>query len=732
VGDTLKLNNKGFAISSIMYIILVLAVILISLILVTLSSRKLILDKLRNEVLTTVYDAPNISYRQTIKQLKNEVITYMTNNSLEKDSIKINEFNTSIDNKVLEKYKLSDKYLTAVKNTDSYNVYLGKTNTITNTTKLPKNTIDIIDYKIYGNSVQEGENLFHINNSNIITGYFNKNGSYTIDYNNTKSVVIECLPNTKYKVSKIASARFAIGFSSVFPDAGTIISNVVHNNNLTSLTSTSLEDSKYLVIWLYNFAADEMTLNEILKTLKVTYADIIPTPDAPIEVENVGDKTSNILSYPYGDTTNTNNGITWTDNGDGTITANGTATARTYFNLTQTWYEWNGLTEGVTYYLSGCPDGGSIDTYDISIQDSTYINMSKDYGTGTSYTADSNPVGVFITIREGVTVENLTFKPMLSLEPIEGYEPYGYKIPITTSKNLFKTIPIEQGAIADETGKLNSSTKRIRTKLIPLEAGTYVFKLENYVNKIFLRGIHIYNYETEKWEKYISYNDINATFTIEESSKIRMVFNDGNSSEIVPDDLLEENPILQLGEIIEEDITTNIYLDEPLRKIGDYADYIDLKSNKLVKNIKNVEFTGDEIWSMGDPNGTNERFIHDFGDAVASVQGFCNVSLMRADAWGLKTFVGQIDAKGKIRFYRPFYTGLITTSSSLNNWKAFLKARYNSENPVKVVYVSSTPIEESVELPKINTINVTTQISIDTSIDPSSYEFTVVEKIIEI
>jgi hypothetical protein len=59
VGDTLRLNNKGFAISSIMYIILVLAVILISLILVTLSSRKLILDKLREEVLENIYYVPS-------------------------------------------------------------------------------------------------------------------------------------------------------------------------------------------------------------------------------------------------------------------------------------------------------------------------------------------------------------------------------------------------------------------------------------------------------------------------------------------------------------------------------------------------------------------------------------------------------------------------------------------------------------------------------------------------
>jgi len=51
----MKLNNKGFAISSIMYIILVFAIILIALTLAIFSSRKLILDKQRDEALHEIY-----------------------------------------------------------------------------------------------------------------------------------------------------------------------------------------------------------------------------------------------------------------------------------------------------------------------------------------------------------------------------------------------------------------------------------------------------------------------------------------------------------------------------------------------------------------------------------------------------------------------------------------------------------------------------------------------------
>ena len=138
----MRLNNKGFAISSIMYIILVLAVILISLILVTLSSRKLILNKLKSEVLTTINETPNITYRQAITELRNEMIVYMTTNSLEKQSIKVGDFNSNIASDVLEKYKLDDKYLTAVKNVDSYDVYLGRAIALVSTPELPENIVD--------------------------------------------------------------------------------------------------------------------------------------------------------------------------------------------------------------------------------------------------------------------------------------------------------------------------------------------------------------------------------------------------------------------------------------------------------------------------------------------------------------------------------------------------------------------------------------------------------------
>ena len=44
--------------------------------------------------------------------------------------------------------------------------------------------------------------------------------------------------------------------------------------------------------------------------------------------------------------------------------------------------------------------------------------------------------------------------------------------------------------------------------------------------------------------------------------------------------------------------TINIYLDEPLRKIGEYSDYIDFKNSKVVRNIAKKVLNGTEDWTM--------------------------------------------------------------------------------------------------------------------------------------
>lgn len=101
------------------------------------------------------------------------------------------------------------------------------------------------------------------------------------------------------------------------------------------------------------------------------------------------------------------NGITFTNNGDGSWTVSGTATATATKGLTSFSIE-----EGTVLYLRGCPSGGSNDTY--RIIDAWHTNMS-DTGQG-DYKKFTSPVANFqigIQIRNGTTVNNLVFKPQL-------------------------------------------------------------------------------------------------------------------------------------------------------------------------------------------------------------------------------------------------------------------------------------------------------------------------------
>ncbi len=102
------------------------------------------------------------------------------------------------------------------------------------------------------------------------------------------------------------------------------------------------------------------------------------------------------------------NGITWTVDADsGTVTANGTATADSFFFL------WPRNTDRVfsdTTVLSGAPAGGSMTTHELQAQVGS--TAYRDFGSTVNV-----PAGTirYITccVRNGCTVADLTFRPML-------------------------------------------------------------------------------------------------------------------------------------------------------------------------------------------------------------------------------------------------------------------------------------------------------------------------------
>lgn len=125
----------------------------------------------------------------------------------------------------------------------------------------------------------------------------------------------------------------------------------------------------------------------------------------------------NIAPYPYYDgESKTANGITFTVQNDGSIVANGTATANASFYLINA--DENKTLKPGTYVLSGNPDGYGADTY-------VFCGVANPQGAGDilSLQNKTDPISasisaegvvrLFVMVRSGKTVSNIVFKPML-------------------------------------------------------------------------------------------------------------------------------------------------------------------------------------------------------------------------------------------------------------------------------------------------------------------------------
>lgn len=162
--------------------------------------------------------------------------------------------------------------------------------------------------------------------------------------------------------------------------------------------------------------------------------------DIYVAMGEIGAK--NLISYPYHQNTKTEYGVTFTNNGDGSVTVstvNTGATAEATFichNRLNT--EANELrVKNGKYILSGCPQGGSATTY-LLTTNRTYNGsseaMGNEYGSGKvitlngdDYGADGVNLGISIVVKSGTIITTpITFNPMLRLasDTDNTYQPY--------------------------------------------------------------------------------------------------------------------------------------------------------------------------------------------------------------------------------------------------------------------------------------------------------------------
>ena len=172
----------------------------------------------------------------------------------------------------------------------------------------------------------------------------------------------------------------------------------------------------------------------------------------------------------------------------------------------------------------------------------------------------------------------------------------------------------------------------------------------------------------------------------------------------------------------EESITTNIYLDEPLRRIDSYADYIDFESGKVVRKIKSDNNLSDNTFAVHNTLLNNGYYRTGYFSTTLPYSkfcmlsgtgrsGYCNVLAVNKYSWGTPT-------SECIRFGQNNTALYIYTKNSYASSEELLT--YLGD--VCVEYILKEQIEETINLPDLPIYEGDTKIKVDTTIAPSKIE----------
>ena len=436
-------------------------------------------------------------------------------------------------------------------------------------------------------------------------------------------------------------------------------------------------------VGLYDLVNNVFYTNEGTGTF--TYGSIAPTPDAPIEIVSCGDRTKNLFDKDSVDITP-----------EEYLTQTGT-TARDLAWLITPYIE---VKSGENYVYQGITRAGNA-PYSCYYDSSIALVSSFKQATGTNTITIPNGVSyVRFSIMNNNTYPDAQTFMIEKGSTATSYEPYGYKIPVNVrSENLYDKNKNTQNYYLDINGNNESNTSWDITDYIP------VIPNNNYTYKgITNAGIL----------PYCAYYDKNKNFVSSFKSETR------KTDIIIPDNIYfvrfslcktSVNYNIDTFEIISNE-TTNIYLDEPLRKIEDYSDYIDFINFKIVRKIKEVILTGSETWALSTNFWSSSISDYAFLNNIPysnKFKGYNNIASVTSFPNNTDNVIAFKNREGEPRIYIK-----ATQFTTLANFKTWL-----SSNPVTVDYVLKTPTEEDIELPNIKLIEGNNTLNIETEITPS-------------
>ena len=259
--------------------------------------------------------------------------------------------------------------------------------------------LDTLEYS----DVAGGKNLFDKNSSENVDGWLINgipNGENT--YNQKTSHFIRIDGNT------FVYNKGNVNNQIAFYDSNRAFINQIHQNDGTNIVEIPT-NAKYVRVVYFDGEKDLVQIEK--GTTATDYEPYIPSVKMLAEENaqqndslSVLGKCKNLLKSTL--QTTTQNGVTCTNNGDGTYTLNGTANANTQFEI---------KARGVIskqIRLVGCPMGGSNTSYNIVVVNYNGSDI-RDNGNGITIPTNTE-CAIRIYVESDTTLSNKVFKPMLT------------------------------------------------------------------------------------------------------------------------------------------------------------------------------------------------------------------------------------------------------------------------------------------------------------------------------
>ena len=572
--------------------------------------------------------------------------------------------------------------------------------------------VDLVDYKIYGESVQEGENLFD--------GQFELGGLRTTIGVTFEEQLLD--RNDRIRTVKPFIIKKNRRYTIVAPITNSLGFRMYDENGLCTYANSVGMGNKE-----YTFNSGE---NTSIAFNVVDYTDINvkyeiyeeQSTDNPVEIESVGDKSKNLfnekLLLEHYSVEKTAEGYSvssypavYTSDTELVKHIKTTLKADTTYTLSRKVSNYASSSSGLIQIRDGRGTGSTslvsvtlgngVKSTTFSLTQEQIDSITDIYVYGK---ADTPTVFEYIQLEEGDTATE--------------YEPYGYKIPVKVSgKNLLDISSIKQVSGRQSNFKLNAgqtyyfSFNFISTPqdiafgtLEDVYCGVYISKDSESGYKSFSITSEIDTYLTVSIGGTPSAVQFNEVFTIY-TSNFQIEYGGVTTYEPY------------------KEIITNLYLDEPLRKIGDYTDYIDFINSKVIRKNKSFKLYA-KSWLLYKNLGSIRayRASNILPDSnKTDTYNTPNMSNMFRYLNG-GSIASATETSGEWLALRSGTVYLAIKTDGLSEVTEEVATEYINSLNAEVIYQLATPIEETIELPNIPTHKGTTVIDVDTDILPSDMQ----------